>query len=68
MDALVHHDADIGDIENIDYTITSIPTQYLTFSSVNPFSISNYNLVKKVFYSKDKTKHRRCEDERSFDE
>lgn len=42
-------------IENIDYTITSIPTQYLTFSSVNPFSISNYNLVKKVFYSTDKT-------------
>lgn len=42
-------------IKNIDYTITSIPTQYLTFSSVNPFSISNYNLVKKVFYSTDKT-------------
>ena len=42
-------------IENIDYTITSIPTQYLTFSSVNPFSISSYNLVKKVFYSTDKT-------------
>ena len=42
-------------MKKIDYTITSVPTQYLTFSSVNPFSISNYNLVKKVFYSTDKT-------------
>ena len=42
-------------IKDPDITPISIPTQYLTFSSVNPFSISNYNLAKKVFYSTDKT-------------
>ena len=42
-------------IKDPDITPISIPTQYLTFSSVNPFSISNYNLTKKVFYSTDKT-------------
>lgn len=42
-------------MKKIDYTITSIPTQYLTFSSVNPFSISNAGLRAKVFYSTDKT-------------
>ena len=42
-------------MKKIDYTITSVPTQYLTFSSVNPFSISNAKLRAKVFYSTDKT-------------
>lgn len=42
-------------IKDPDITPISIPTQYLTFSSVNPFSISNYKLAKKVFYSTDKT-------------
>ena len=42
-------------IKDPDITPISIPTQYLTFSSVNPFSISNYDLAKKVFYSTDKT-------------
>ena len=42
-------------IKDPDITPISIPTQYLTFSSINPFSISNYDLAKKVFYSTDKT-------------
>lgn len=42
-------------IKDPDITPISIPTQYLTFSSVNPFSISNAKLRAKVFYSTDKT-------------
>lgn len=42
-------------IKDIDYTIISTPTQYLTFSSEKPFSISNGNILGKVFYSTDKS-------------
>ena len=42
-------------IKNPDITPISIPTQYLTFSSENPFSIRSKGIQGKIFYSVDKT-------------
>ena len=42
-------------IKDPDITPISIPTQYLTFSSENPFSIRSKGIEGKIFYSVDKT-------------